>query len=365
MPTKAGSQAAVPIPSQGRSRRWKRWVIVGLVLLGVGWGGRSGWTWWQMQQGEQAADRRDFAEAQRRAEAVLVWRPGNLDAILLAARSARRAHDSAQARQWLERYVAAGGDRSLLMEERDLARIQVGELDRAGPYLQRLQREPNAPSARYLAEALSLGAIQAGRIDLATLAAQKWLDLAPSTADRVEAHLVLGLAAAQRLQREVTLEHFRQAVTLAPDDPRTHLRLGQAVVDDAPQEAVRCFETVLRLQPQHRDAQIGLARARRNLGELEAAAQILEQIPTGDTPVPELLLERGMLAQDQRQLAEAESWIRQAVAAAPQRHDYHYALAQILRQLGKTDEAEQVRQRAAALEQKRFGTATTSGERQP
>jgi len=66
-----------------------------------------------------------------------------------------------------------------------------------------------------------------------------------------------------------------------------------------------------------------------------------------DATVAAILNERGRLALDEGEPAQAESWLRQAVARAPYDRQANYNLYQCLRQRGRANEANQCR---AALE---------------
>ncbi|MGH7923193.1 MAG: tetratricopeptide repeat protein [Candidatus Binatus sp.] len=100
---------------------------------------------------------------------------------------------------------------------------------------------------------------------------------------------------------------YQQAVKLAPNDPRTHIALGNLYVFEHKQgEAQIEFMKVLEIDPKNAATHIAL----------------------------------GNLYSDQNQRGLAENQYRAAVALEPDRSNYHLDLAEVLRQEGKTVEAE-------------------------
>jgi tetratricopeptide (TPR) repeat protein len=100
---------------------------------------------------------------------------------------------------------------------------------------------------------------------------------------------------------------YQEAVKLAPNDPRTHIALGNLYVfEHKPGEAQIEFMKVLETDPKNAATHIAL----------------------------------GNLYADQTQLGLAENQFRAAVALEPDRPNYHLDLGEILRKEGKTSAAE-------------------------
>jgi tetratricopeptide (TPR) repeat protein len=100
---------------------------------------------------------------------------------------------------------------------------------------------------------------------------------------------------------------YQEAVKLAPNDPRTHIALGNLYVfEHKPGEAQIEFMKVLETDPKNAATHVAL----------------------------------GNLYADQNQLGLAENQFRAAVALEPDRPNYHLDLGEILRKEGKTSAAE-------------------------
>src|SRR5262249_19388069 len=68
------------------------------------------------------------------------------------------------------------------------------------------------------------------------------------------------------------------------------------------------------------------------------ARRLLDGVLTRQPHQLEALVERGKLALDERQVAEAEAWLRQAVDLAPADYQANYLLSQCLLQRGRAEE---------------------------
>src|ERR1700722_12156306 len=100
---------------------------------------------------------------------------------------------------------------------------------------------------------------------------------------------------------------YQEAVKLAPNDPRTHIALGNLYIFEHKESDAQVeFIKVLELDPKNAATHIAL----------------------------------GNLYNDQNQRGLAENQYRAAVALEPDRADYHLDLGEVLRQEGKTAAAE-------------------------
>jgi len=100
---------------------------------------------------------------------------------------------------------------------------------------------------------------------------------------------------------------YQEAVKLAPNDPRTHIALGNLYIfERKPGDAQIEFMKVLEIDPKNAATHVAL----------------------------------GNLYSDQNQRGLAENQYRAAVALEPDRDNYHLDLGEVLRKEGKTAEAE-------------------------
>ena len=122
-----------------------------------------------------------------------------------------------------------------------------------------------------------------------------------------EDYLAQGDAAMQATKLADAEKAYQEAVKLAPNDPRTHIALGNLYIfEHKPGDAQIEFMKVLEIDPKNAATHVAL----------------------------------GNLYNDQAQRGLAENQFRAAVALEPDRANYHLDLAETLRQEGKAKDAE-------------------------
>ncbi len=132
----------------------------------------------------------------------------------------------------------------------------------------------------------------------------------------VDDYLGAGDQAMQKAQLSTAEQNYQAAESLAPNDPRVHVALGNLYVfEQKPDSAQVEFMKVLELDP-------GNAAAHSALGQLY---------------------------QSESQLGPAEEQFRAAVALTPADPDYRVALGRLLQKAGKTDRAESEMRTAIGL----------------
>lgn len=99
------------------------------------------------------------------------------------------------------------------------------------------------------------------------------------------------------------------------------------------------FEQLRARQPDNPAVLRGLARCRWDLGQLDEARQLLDSLLAAHPREAEALYDRGRLAMQLDQPAEAEAWLRKAVVEAPHHYEASYSLYQCLQRRGNNEEA--------------------------
>jgi predicted Zn-dependent protease len=104
-----------------------------------------------------------------------------------------------------------------------------------------------------------------------------------------------------------------------------------------------------------------LARCLDHFGEQDRGEQLLEEVLAEDPHFPPASGDRGQLAMRKGQLAEAETWLREALALDPRARPWRYQLIQCLYKSGKSAEAAVEEERLKKLEANltRLDTITT------
>ena len=282
-----------------------------------------------------AIDRRDFATARRDLDAHLDRRPRDAAVLLLAAQTARRDGDGPTAEAYLTRYLDAGGDADQARLERTLRAVQDGQVENASRMLAACAANPDDPAGPLILEALARGLVPAGPPKLALPCLDLWLSRPISPADRVQALVWRGrvLEDRQGLAAEAA-EDYRRALDVDPDHPEARLRLARFLVRNRPAEALEHFQRLDRQSPGRREVVLGLVRTHHQLGDLDAAVELIQRFQPNQSNDPDVLVAAGALVLDRGWPKEAETLLRRAVALTPRGRDANVQLLRCLRELG-------------------------------
>ncbi len=184
---------------------------------------------------------------------------------------------------------------------------------------------------------------------------------------RADNSLTLALAKAGRGAEAV--ERARARVAEAPGDAERHFTLGLAQSEQDVDEAIRTFERVITMRPEHALAHYNLAlvlkrvdRAREAIAALQRALAI--------QPRAEAQFALGTLYFHQGDFDRAIAALRAAIAAEPRLVDAHITLGSVFKAkaaAARGDRCAAARQRAAARvveRARRAGDGVTAGRRQ-
>jgi tetratricopeptide (TPR) repeat protein len=127
--------------------------------------------------------------------------------------------------------------------------------------------------------------------------------------DNYELWLTLTTLAASSLQFTEAIAHAMKAMELQPGDPRSHLNLGSTLWGMAKNdEALYCYETVLKLDPNNLTAKSNIALLRQKRGELGIALEMLNEcIEANQNKEPthsELLFKKSFILLEQGDITE-------------------------------------------------------------
>jgi tetratricopeptide (TPR) repeat protein len=105
-------------------------------------------------------------------------------------------------------------------------------------------------------------------------------------------------------------------------------------------EALACFERALAIDPAHRAARLEAAHLLRDAGRLAEAEAAYRAVLAEDAKQPQALVGLGRIARQRGDRPAALGWFEQAAAAAPRDPGPKGEAADVLRELGRLDEAE-------------------------
>jgi len=334
-----------------------------LVLLFVGLalalGGRHAWAWYQLWAGRNALARYqpDLAQ-QHLASCLKVW-PSSMQANLLASRADRQSGDFPAADRHLRAsQLANGGTSEAIALEWALLQAASGNLREVDEFLQhQVEQEPkNAP---LIWEAVAEGYIRLYRMLDALPCLERWLAIDPGNLRALE---LRGKAYQIGKQVRKGADDFLRVLELDPARDDSRRRLVLCLVEmGSYEDAVPHLERLEQRTPDDSQVQILLARCHNMRGRGEKAREIIDTVLRAPPDNALALRTRGQFALTDRQPADAERWLREAVEVSPEDYQAQWLLLQALQQQNKTEEAraqlartEQVKERA-----EQFGDLTT------
>jgi protein O-GlcNAc transferase len=241
-------------------------------------------------------------------------------------------------------WFSKGEPRAESLKQLGNERRAAGDLEGAiESYRRALQLEPHHVASLY-----NLGLVlrETKRLEEAERCFRRVCELEPRDADAL-LHLA-SLLDARSSVAEAAIA-YRKVVALDAGNAGAWLCLGAICVETSTEEAIRCLETCLRLEPETASAHHHLGRALKKLGRAERAAgayrRALELAPASETHN-----DLGNLLLDEGRLAEAAGHYREALGLWPENALTHNNLGCALSRMEKFDEAAAALQRAVALD---------------
>lgn len=170
-------------------------------------------------------------------------------------------------------------------------------------------------------------------------------------------HLAAGLAS--RLGESAkAVKLFQDVLALRPDHPEAHFNLGQEFAKAGEFEAaVAAFRQAIAVRPADPASHVSLGRALGELGRLDDAIEVFRGAAALRPADAGIQNDLGTALHRLGRLDDAEASYRRAVGLEPGRADAHYNLASLLRDQDKLDEALASFQRALSLDPGHDGAA--------
>jgi tetratricopeptide (TPR) repeat protein len=318
----------------------RRWVGLTLMLLALLLGGVGAAVAWHLHglltQARTALASRDYPLALEKAQAYLRWMSTDAQAHLLAARAARKQDLLDQAAEHLRQCRRAGGADRLIDLEFALIDVQRGK---SGPVRSlRATAESDAENGPEILEVLTQFYLDTYLLQDARRCLDRYLEYRP---DDLLA-LLTRARVFERLQYyPEALRDYRQAVAAHPESVPARLGMAQMLlISGTPGEAREQFAHLVETNQADRAARLGLARSLRLLGQHDEAIALLDALLRESADDGEALRERGQVDMDRGDPAGAEPRLQAASRLLPHDRETFHALAQCLRRLGRTKEAE-------------------------
>lgn len=333
---------------------WRgRWIVgAGAVAVAA----TGFYLWWHSEQtrlngilaqGQESLAAREYDAARQHLKAYLHERPHDASARLLAARVARRLHDYDAAAEDLQKCRADNGDAEAIDIEYSLIALDRGNTTALAVLRARVAEKDDDLSLVIL-EALIRRDLDQYQLRQAQQGFDLYLKRRP---DDLHALLGRGKLWEQLLSFTDAAADYRRAVTAHPNNERARRCLAATLLlVGTPAEALEQYRWLDEHFPNDSAVRLGLARCNRELGRLDEALRILNEILPTSSNNAEVLWQRGQVEMDRNRPAEAESWLRQAERLAPHDRRIVFSLFDCLQRLGRTADAEAVNKRVALID---------------
>jgi tetratricopeptide (TPR) repeat protein len=321
---------------RARARPRRLLVVVAVLAVGLALGGPHLRAWYHLHRARRALARYRNAAAAAHAERCLAVWPGHTGARLVAARAARRTGDVKSAEEHLrEAQRRRGpGDEEVIFEWA-LFRASLGDLDDQVEDFLLAQTERGPERALPAWEALVQGYLRVSRLLDAHTLLDRWLSLAPEDVQAISLRGQVWLASRGH---EKAAEQFRRALELDPSRDDDRRGLARAAMEVGRFDEARTqLELLRQRQPDDPDLRVRLARCQHVLGRAPEARALLDEVLAERPDFGPALRTRGQMLLVVGLPAEAEPYLRRAVAVLPNDYLTNFSLGQALQQQKKAE----------------------------
>lgn len=295
----------------------------------------------------------DYDLASAHLKKYLSIQPDDATARLMAAQTARRLEDFEEAKAQLALAQKHGIAERTIETERQLMSIQAGDLSGVEQWRRYCEEQPDGPDTVNVLLAIFEGGIKTRKRPIAEWSLDMWFQRRTGKIDRAQ-----GLIARGRLNLLVegvpqAKADFRQAVELAPEYFVARVWMTSLQLHHESHQALPHLDWLRRHRPDEAIVKFLTGQYYRTVGQPEMAVAPLDEAlastPEGMRRVP-LLVERAKVALDLDQPADAEKWLQNAKALAPEHRDVNAAFAACLLRLpGREEEAKRYQDKVRSM----------------
>jgi tetratricopeptide (TPR) repeat protein len=303
------------------------------------------------RQARAAITEREFPEAAAHLTHCLEIWPFNAQAHFLMARTCRRAGQLKQWKKHLDRAETLNWPKDQIDLERKVRRAQVGDIWEVEDFLMdRVNERP--PEEVIILEALVNGFLQNDRLPDVIAFTSSWINRFPQ--DWLP--LIYRGNARLRLNGKASdaLKDFERVLELKPDHPEAHFSVAIVLTDQGEfEKAVPHFQYCL---DSHVDdptgALFGLASCQFSLGKTDQARAALGQLFAQNKYHARASYLQAKIELAEGRPQEAIHWLKKADDLSPNESDITNALFQVSRQLDRPQDATQYRRRFEDIQQR-------------
>jgi tetratricopeptide (TPR) repeat protein len=330
------------------------------------------------QRALEALERRDFAAAAAELrEALAIW-PNDTSLRLLAVQAERRGGNLEAGWRELRLCEKLRAPAEQCAREGRLLAAARGDDPEVDALLEAYWGDPARPDAHLLLETaitehlrllerdhgagMSILEGPAGKRRTRTeRAIDEWSQTRPGSADQVQGCVWRGRVT-QLLAPHDAAAQYARALAIDPDHFAARWHLATILADSEPAEAVGHVVRLRQRHPGNAGIRVYLAFLQRNLGQFAEARQLLDEVLAAHSDHLSALIERAKSALDAGDAADAEPFLRRALALAPGEPFIHLALSRSLYLAGNVQESKDHERRYQDLEGQRIRDAQVRTE---
>lgn len=283
-----------------------------------------------VQSALAAAERGDWAEAERQSRIVLAAKPDHFEALYLLAIIAGRAGRPQHAAELLARAVAVRPDHADAHYNRGVALEELGRPQEAlASYDRALACRRDHVAAHY-----NRGVVL-GQLERTEEAAASYARAVALQPDHAEAHHNRGVALAKLGRASEALASYDRAIALRPQYASAYNHRGAALAAlGRPEEALQSYDRAIALQPDYAGAHDNRGVALMELERVRDALASHERALALQPDSAQAHYHRGNALRALHRHAEAIASYRRALELEPEHASAHWNLADCLLLLG-------------------------------
>ncbi len=333
-------------------------LLTAIFIVGGAWGAAILATSWYARHHYQAAVKSladfDLDQAQEHLTKCLKARPHDSEALLLAARTARRRGDLPSFDQYLHAYEQVQGISSAGDLEKHRLQAQEGDLIQVEKSLKGKVEAEDSNSGLIL-EALGQGNVMAVHLPEAIGYLNQVLEKQPTN------YLALywrGKAWENWNHFEKAVEDYEKALAIHPEfDPARQGYADSLNRVGRVREAVGQYDLLRRRQPENSTIVLNLAGCWEDLHDLDKAQKFVDELLAENPDSVPALVERGRIGLRTGRVDQADESLGTALKSAPNDRDALFVKWLCLESQGKSEEAAACKGRLEEIQKKKTDKA--------
>jgi tetratricopeptide (TPR) repeat protein len=346
---------AVPARRRPVRRRWPR-LLAGICLLaaiatGAPWCTRQARFYWHLRTANYAFRKFAADNAVNELRAAEKIRPNSAKVQFLLGVANRKAGHIDDVRRHLEQAARLGWSKKDVRFQLTLLAFQAGDKEAEAELKRMMERPMDDDTAEQLCESLALGYLSEYRVSDAMFVLDKWTEWRP---DCIRPRLLRSEVFELTNQRPRREEEYNAVIAADPDNYAAHLGLAHALsTDHDVEQSLVHYRFCHRQWPADPLPRLGIAGCLQQQGKLAEAKEMLHDLLGGKMPPPEratVLQELAKIAQQERDLESAVTFMKEAVKLDPYSSQLQYLLGVCLAKSGRAEEAKRYTERSREID---------------